>query len=418
MAFGDTDKDQALKDAWVRYCDELKGCADDLFRDGFKVTSPDQRAEAFRYMAQSVYQGLVWHIENEQMAHHPWLHQCFNPLMKQAGDKSMAKEYGAYLQPGGEYRIRGERGTSRWIVLTALRQADPADPMSTAQRWQEPWALVLDTEPLLGKDVVIEPDGSFEIICSRERPADAKNWIRLTDRTNHIRLRQLFSDWDNEIPMKVWIERIGAEPGTVPPPLFNADQITFGLAKAAHFVRKTTSAWGPPPAESRVDNQMNNMPVPPTRIGGIDGNPGGIMGICWWSLQPDEALILEFKPIPSLMWSIELENAWWCTPDYRWRLVATTDSQAVLEDDGTCRLVVANRDPGVPNWLDTGTWPEGWVRYRGTLSEGMRGPEWTSRVVKLNDLANALPKNAKRIDAPARKKQIADRAASLHKRWP
>jgi hypothetical protein len=117
------------------------------------------------------------------------------------------------------------------------------------------------------------------------------------------------------------------------------------------------------------------------------------------------------------MWSIEVENAWWCTPDYRWRLVEVTDSQAAIEDDGTCRVVVAHSDPGVPNWLDTGSWPEGWVRYRGTLSEGMRGPQWTSRVVKLSELSATLPTNAKRIDAAGRKQQVQDRVAGVRRRW-
>ncbi len=58
------------------------------------------------------------------------------------------------------------------------------------------------------------------------------------------------------------------------------------------------------------------------------------------------------------MWCIELENVWWCTLDYRWRLVEVTDKQAVLEEDGTCRVVAANRDPGVPNWLDCSDYSE------------------------------------------------------------
>jgi hypothetical protein len=117
------------------------------------------------------------------------------------------------------------------------------------------------------------------------------------------------------------------------------------------------------------------------------------------------------------MWAIELENVWWATADYRWRLVEVTGAQAVLEDDGTCRVVVAHRDPGVPNWLDTATFSEGWVRYRGLLSDGMRGPEWSSRVVKLDELAAHLPPNARRIEPRERQRQIALRAAGVRKRY-
>ncbi|MBV9511387.1 MAG: hypothetical protein JO303_14005, partial [Caulobacteraceae bacterium] len=89
MAFGDTKYDQALKDAWIAYCDELKHSADDLFRDPIRITSPAERAEAFRYLTQAVAQGFLWAVENETRPQHPWLLGLFNPVKKQAGDKSM-----------------------------------------------------------------------------------------------------------------------------------------------------------------------------------------------------------------------------------------------------------------------------------------------------------------------------------------
>ena len=417
MAFGDTDYDRLLKDAWDKFCDDLKRSADDLFRDPIRISSVHERAEAFRYLTQAVAQGFLWHVENEPMALHPWLLGLFSPIKKQAGDKSMSRDYGAYVDGRHDYRILGDRGTSRWIALTAVRLPDVADPLSSSARWNEPWALVLDSEPLLGTEIIVEADGTFEIACSKVRPPLAKNWLRITPETNHLRVRQLFDDWNREEPMSIRIERIGGEPGSAPPPLLHPDQMAFALRKAGSFVLKSTEAWGPPPLESRSENQMANMPVPESRIGGIDANPGGVMAVTWWAVAPDEALLLEFKPVPSLMWSIELENVWWVTADYRWRLVEVTDEQAVVDDDGVCRVVVAHQDPGLPNWLDTATFGEGWVRYRGMLSDGMRGPDWNSRVVKLDELLGALPPNVKRIGAADRKQQIALRAAGVRKRY-
>jgi hypothetical protein len=415
LAFGDTNYDQALKQAWYDYCEELKRSADDLFRDPIRIGSPSHRAEAFRYLTQAVNQGLLWAVENETMPRHPWLLALFNQVKKQAGDKSMSRDYGAYVDGTYDYRIIGQRGSARWIALTALTKPNPADPRSAI--WNEPWALVLDSEPLLGPDVVVEPDGTLEVFCSKTRPSGAKNWLRITEQTNHIRLRQLFDNWDLEEPMSVHIERIGGEPGEAPPPLLEPGQMVAALKKAADFVRKSTASWGPPPLEGRIENVMSTLPTPPTRIGGIDANPGGVMAAAWWHLLTDEALVLEFTPVNSLMWSIELENVWWVTADYRWRLVEVTGAQAVLEDDGRCRVVVASQDPGMPNWLDTASFPEGWARYRGMLSEGGRAPEWTCKVVKLADLAKSLPPTAKRITPQERKRQIALRVAGVRKRY-
>ena len=414
MAFGDTEYDESLKKAWSEFCDSLKRSADDLFRDPIRITSPEERAEAFRYLAQSAALAFDWHIENEQMPLHPWLMHLFKPTKKMAGDKSMSMDYGAYIDGRHTYRIVGTRGTSAWIALTALRRGDASDPSSPVNRWQEPYALVLDTEPLIGPDIETEWDGSFGVILAPE-PQPGKNWLRTTPETCHVRVRQLFNDWNREEPMSIRIERVGGEPGNAPPPLLHPDRMVEALGKAGEFVRKASAAWGPPPTDERAENEMRNLPVPPTRIGGIDANPGGSMATAWWTLARDEALVLEFAPVPCEMWCIELENVWWCTPDYRWRLVEVTDKQAVLEEDGTCRVVAAHRDPGVPNWLDCSGYSEGRVRYRGLLAEG--APVWSSRVVKLADLSDVLPANAMRIDADARRQQIASRAAGVEKRY-
>ena len=43
--------------------------------------------------------------------------------------------------------------------------------------------------------------------------------------------------------------------------------------------------------------------------------------------------------------------------------------QTVHEPDGTFRMVLAHRDPGVPNWLDTRGLPHGTMFWRFLLPE-------------------------------------------------
>ena len=127
------------------------------------------------------------------------------------------------------------------------------------------------------------------------------------------------------------------------------------------------------------------------------------MAMAWWVLAPDEAMIIEYEPVPDYFWTWELENVWSATPDYRWRLVTLTPSQALFEDDGRLVIVVAGSDPGVPNWLDTAGYREGFVRFRSLLPEGRREPELANRVVRLADLDRELPAGtADRRDRPLR----------------
>ncbi|MBW8825213.1 MAG: hypothetical protein JF603_02515 [Acidobacteria bacterium] len=408
MGFGDTKHDEALRDAWYDYCEQLKHAGDELFRDPIKAT-PAIRAESFRYLTQAISQGFDWHLEN-QMPLHPFLMRLFGPTRKQAGDKSMSMDYGAYIDGRENYRIFGSRGTVKWITASVLRKAEqPVRP------WNEPWALVADTPGMINPDFVIGADGSFELWVGPDRHEG--NWLRTTPACNHVRVRQLFDDWEHEDPMTLRIERVGGEPGsTAPPPLLEPDQLIGMLRASAEFAVRSVTAWGPidtgiPPNTFNV--RLRHDPQP----GEIDANPGGIMAMCWWELQPDEAMIIRYRPVPDFFWCWELENVWWATPDYRWRLETVTPAMATMEDDGQLLIVVAGSDPGVPNWLDTSGYLEGFLRFRSLLAEDGRGPDIDAKVVKLSGLDAALPPGTKRIDPAGRAEQLRSRAAGVDRRY-
>jgi len=56
--------------------------------------------------------------------------------------------------------------------------------------------------------------------------------------------------------------------------------------------------------------------------------------------------------------------------DYANRQVYRNRRQTRLEADGSFRIVLAHRDPGVPNWIDTEGRPFGMVFWRFMLPRG------------------------------------------------
>jgi hypothetical protein len=56
--------------------------------------------------------------------------------------------------------------------------------------------------------------------------------------------------------------------------------------------------------------------------------------------------------------------------DYANRRVSLNRKQTKLEPDGSFRIVLAHRDPGHPNWIDTEGRPFGLVFWRFMLPEG------------------------------------------------
>jgi len=102
-------------------------------------------------------------------------------------------------------------------------------------------------------------------------------------------------------------------------------------------------------------------------------------------LDDDEALVIEVVPPECEYWMIALHNHWMETFDYVNHRSALNCQSAQLEADGSVRFVVAGRDPGVANWLDTAG------HRRGTVGMRWVGPDVidrlpSTRVVPLDSL--------------------------------
>jgi hypothetical protein len=57
------------------------------------------------------------------------------------------------------------------------------------------------------------------------------------------------------------------------------------------------------------------------------------------------------------------------TPPYRHRRVSLNRRQVRYERDGSFRIVMAHRDPGVPNWIDPAGLRSGMLFWRFLLPE-------------------------------------------------
>ena len=84
---------------------------------------------------------------------------------------------------------------------------------------------------------------------------------------------------------------------------------------------------------------------------------------------PDEALVMTGNLPAGAFANVMLWNRHMQTLDYRNLTSSLNASQLQLEGDGTYRIVISARDPGVPNWLDTDGHAEGSIFWRFLLPE-------------------------------------------------
>jgi hypothetical protein len=295
----------------------------------------------------------------------------------------------ASLRAGETYRLFGNRGTARYVGLQTMDG-------------------IAATANCLVDDLDIDADGNFEAILSADEHDG--NWLKLAGDQPTLTVRNFFYDWDVESPAALSIERVGAAVA----PAANRADMTVSVSRQLHalgeFVYDNLKFFldfgAMPPANGFVP------PMDMTQMGAAAENRP-VIGR--FELEPDEALILELTPPKGVYWSISLGNPWLETVHYGRHHSSLNGHQAVVDADGMARFVIAARDPGVANWLDTAGHSNGAMLLRCVRTESAPVP--TSQVVKFKEVRSALPAGTTMTTPEDRAKVIAARRHAVYERF-
>jgi len=189
-------------EAWGEFCDLLKQAGSVLLREDLD-TSVFDRGEGLRYLGRLLRAGLYTFTEN-QGPKHP-VFRTMPDMVKMGLDNPDNYYVGASVNPNLSYRIRGKRGTIHYLSFAAQDQ-------NFANREK----LAGGAGHLEDSELALEPDGGFEIIASRDEHGG--NWLRMSEHTSQILVRQTFLDRSNESPVELSIECLDAA-GAPPAPL-------------------------------------------------------------------------------------------------------------------------------------------------------------------------------------------------------
>ena len=250
-------------------------------------------------------------------------------------------------------------------------------------------------------ELEVDGDGNFEAILSADEHAG--NWLRLAGDHPTLTVRNFLYDWETERPADLQIERIGtggdAAPTDVPvvdPDVSVARQL-YAVGEFVHDNLKFFLDFGAaPPA---------NGFIPPMDMSSMGAAAENRPVIGRFELAPDEALILEFPPPEGVYWSVSLGNPWLETIHYGRHQSSLNGHQAVVDPDGLARFVLASRDPGVANWLDTAGHSNGAMLLRCVRTE--TAPVPATRVVKFDDVSAVLPSDTT-LTTPAERAAVIE----------
>jgi hypothetical protein len=305
------------------------------------------------------------------------------------------------------------------------------------------------TGRLDSSELQVGPDGGFEILLAPERPAGhTGNFIstlKVVSRphpdepeapperyASYISGRQLFNDWEREDAIHLAIRRCDDEGMT--PPAYDPLRAAAELRRCGELVRGQMHFWnafwtvlmgtyghreGGIPGVEFPRNAFNRMNAASGATGGgMSTNlyAGGV-----FELEPDGALIIEnrVKRRPQYI-GFQLGTLWGESMEYANRLGSLNGNQSEVDPDGVIRLVVAHRDPGVPNWLDTGGHREGFLTPRWAFSETPSPDEWpeiTARKVRFSEIRQQLPEGTRSVTPEERRAQIRIRQEHVQRRY-
>lgn len=335
-------------DAWRDFCRELEAAGAEVLRES-APKAPIDLAEGHRYLARMLRAAFEQIVEAGDAAQ-PWFFGSLHETLKSGWDNPDNHHTNAYISGAHEYRVRGRRGDAHITSFAVYGGSLGREGGRRTIAFKE-----LD-------ELEVDPDGSFELHLSpRPQP---RNWLPTAPDATTLMVRETFWDKPRERRAELRIERQGGGP---PEPLAPAFVVS-ALARSLRFVVQSSRLFFDMADRWRA-RPNTFFPSDPALAASTLGIPGQFYASGWWRLGAGEAIALDFTPPACRYWGFALSDYWGGSFDYRSWKVHLNRRSAVLRPDGSVRIAIAPRDPGVPgvSWLDTAGHAEGvWtLRFLG-----------------------------------------------------
>jgi hypothetical protein len=376
-------RDEPTAAAWADFCRRVAALGDQVQAE---APSPAAASEGIHHLANQVACWLTYAIGHTDPAH-PALFRSSDPVYQWGGPNADQVARRAAVDGTGTYRLAGNMGTCEEFVLQMKAGSAQSGGAGVARE-------VSASSLGLGRG------DEIDIVLSAEQSAGT--WVALPSDTAFVHIRDYYFDWQPGEPATFVLERVD-DPGH-PKPARTSERVAAMLADAAREIEHSFAFWSGYQERMLGDQAANAFTVP-------GGNAGGVQAITYAhagvALAPDEALVVEVDGDAAPLWDVQLYNRpWYEALDFAYRSTSTNHRMAERAADGTVTVVIAARDTGAANWLDT----EGRDAVLATVRwwNPVTAPSVRARVVPVSDVSGP-------VTADQRRAQIRRRA--LHAAW-
>ena len=347
-------------EAWDAFCDKLKETGRAVLD-----AAPDDdfdRAEGLRYLSRLTRNFMRATLEDAD----PARARLSTESPKIGLDNPDYVYAGARLSSDFDYELRGSLGDVHMLGIGAF-----SGGLGTSE------GLVRDGY-ITSEEIELEVDGSFVIALSqKEKPG---NWLPMKPGTNSLNVRQTLLRRREQKPATLELVRVdgGARPEPLDPARFASGVERVGMIVDA-TVRQFLS-W----TEHFQSHAHEVREIDPKFLSVAQGDPNTRYFYSYFEIPEDSAFVVEFEPPPCDYWNLQIGNHWLESLDYEYATTHVNQETAVVGEDGRVRVVIAARDPGTENWLDTMGHRRGALALRWVGAAEV--PETTSRVLPISSL--------------------------------
>ena len=329
----------------------------------------------------------------------------FRPQYPESGYTGLVNPDNLYerasIRGGVDYLVRGTRGTTSDVVFQVY-----AGSPGVKGELRDVGTLSLD-------DIEFTDDGSFEIYVGPT--PHPKNWIQTDAGAGLLLIRWSHSDWDSERVGRAEIVRVGAE--GQPSPDRDVGDVSRRIQEAAAAIPDAGQFWLDFTSKARLFVGQNS--ISGLRKTGNQGLQGQVSAMGRFALADDEVLVLTVPKADTRYQGLQLGNGWFDALEWANRQTSLSAGQSHLGSDGRYHYVVSEKDPGVPNWLDTTGVPEGvfFLRFQGLRTPIPDEQAPSVQLVKLAEIRDHLPPDTPVMGPEERRQQLAGRQLQIQRRY-
>jgi hypothetical protein len=287
--------------------------------------------EGLQYLAGCI--AGCMHLSFDYDRDHPFLQSGTGPFTKMGLDNPDTLYFGTRVHANHDYVVTGRRGTTTDLSFQLLGGEYTDDNVPASQ------AAFDDRE------LQIAPDGSFEW---RVRPTSPGQLV----------IREVYGDWAAQRGT-LTISRLDTA-GTAPPPL-TRETIEKRYATAGKQLVNRVKTWLQFPQWFYFNIPVNTMVAPRLTPGGLATQ---YSSVGHYELRPDQALVITIPVTDAPYLGFQLGSLWYISLDYINHQTSLNNTQAQADPDGKVRIVVADQNPGVTNWVETLGHRKGILQFR------------------------------------------------------